>query len=706
MAELPKEIFGEFGFFVVKTLKRGGAMRTTKFGIGIFICTIFLAFTMLLSISIADAATEEQITVSIEKGLAWLASVQDPVSGAWHYCIVADTKGCYDDCYDIGTTALVLLKFVERAKELEKNPFDPVEYLYAPNVIAGFDYIFGLAESYEDTVNFASCVNNNYSISTSMMAVASCPDLGRTITVGALTGQTFGEALQGMMNWLVYAQQKNILYACDEGGWDYWGDILDPPDQLAWADQSNTGYATLGIGFAANAGISIPPSVLPLLNIFIGNAQIADSSSPYFGGSLYNTCETEETSWWVNILKTGHLLYEMALVGDSISTARVQNAVGYIQDHWSETGEHDDVGGVSVGWMDSYQSMFTMMKGLESFNISLIDTNDDGNADDDWFDQVSDVLVANQGTCNPYDSECFLSIADYLREGEQSEVLRTAWALLTLESIVVLPPRCGNGETDANEECDDGNLIDGDGCDSNCTVTACGNGIITENEECDDGNTADGDGCNSLCMTEYCGDRIVQIELGEQCDDGNTEDGDGCNSLCQAEYCGDGIIQALLGEQCDDGNIISGDGCDANCMIENNPPVCSAYATPDCLWSPNHKMVSVSILGANDPDGDPLTITITSITSDEPTATDEGSGGKKHAPDASGIGTNTAMVSNERSGNGDGRVYVINFTALDGKGGECTGSVSVKVPHDQRLKHSGLCPAIDSGQNYDATQIN
>src|SRR5262249_7531807 len=34
---------------------------------------------------------------------------------------------------------------------------------------------------------------------------------------------------------------------------------------------------------------------------------------------------------------------------------------------------------------------------------------------------------------------------------------------------------CGNG----SEACDDGNRVDGDGCDSNCTLTACGNGIIT-----------------------------------------------------------------------------------------------------------------------------------------------------------------------------------------------------------------------------------
>ena len=136
----------------------------------------------------------------------------------------------------------------------------------------------------------------------------------------------------------------------------------------------------------------------------------------------------------------------------------------------------------------------------------------------------------------------------------------------------------------------------------------------------------------------------------------------------------------------------------------NIPPDCtSAYADPSCLWPPNNKMVSVSILGVTDPDGDPVTITITGITSDEATATVKGAGGPIHAPDASGVGTDKANVRAERSGKRDGRVYVIHFSASDGKDGECDGSVTVKVPHDQSSKD---CPAIDSGQNYDATQIN
>lgn len=61
---------------------------------------------------------------------------------------------------------------------------------------------------------------------------------------------------------------------------------------------------------------------------------------------------------------------------------------------------------------------------------------------------------------------------------------------------------CGNGAVEGDESCDDGDLLDGDGCDTNCTPTACGNGIVTSGEQCDDGNTVNGDCCSSSCAFE------------------------------------------------------------------------------------------------------------------------------------------------------------------------------------------------------------
>jgi len=113
----------------------------------------------------------------------------------------------------------------------------------------------------------------------------------------------------------------------------------------------------------------------------------------------------------------------------------------------------------------------------------------------------------------------------------------------------------------------------------------------------------------------------------------------------------------------------------------NAPPDCMA-AKPhhDALWPPDHRFVDVTVVGVTDPDGDPVTTTILSVFQDEPT---QSQGDGNTCPDARGIGTSTAQVRAERSGSGDGRVYHIRFEAADGRGGSCSGTVTVCVPHDQ-----------------------
>lgn len=142
-------------------------------------------------------------------------------------------------------------------------------------------------------------------------------------------------------------------------------------------------------------------------------------------------------------------------------------------------------------------------------------------------------------------------------------------------------------------------------------------------------------------------------------------------------------------------------------QVCNQPPdVTNAYPSINCLWPPNNKFVAGEVLGVTDPDGDDVTITITGITSDEATSTTLGAGGPKAAPDAKGVNTNGFEVRAERSGNLNGRVYAVSFTADDGKtNGQTTGTIYVKVPHDQS-KPNVPCTAVDDGQNYDATAIN
>jgi cysteine-rich repeat protein len=128
-----------------------------------------------------------------------------------------------------------------------------------------------------------------------------------------------------------------------------------------------------------------------------------------------------------------------------------------------------------------------------------------------------------------------------------------------------------------SSECDDSNVCNGDEtCDTElhaCRVgesaddaTSCG-----ENRECLEGR----------CLQVGCGNGVLESDLGEFCDDGNLEDHDGCDSdctfTCEAdEHCDDGdvcngaetcnveIYQCVAGEElsCDDGSDCTDNTCD------------------------------------------------------------------------------------------------------------------------------------------------
>lgn len=495
----------------------------------------------------ASAATEDEIEQSIIEGLAWLAP-QQLGDGSWNN--------------NPGITGLVLLKFIDRAKELGyDDPEDP-NYEYSQNVKDGLTYLdsklitVGVGTGYDGNNN-GNMTNLGGTYYTGIAAMAYSANPG-----------TDPDLVQDLTDWLVNAQCTDDT-AAQNGVWGYSG-------FSCYGDNSNTGYATLGLGFAINAGATIPDSTKTALSSYVdyiqndpGNTDDGTEDDPD-GGSGYSG-----PSYWVNSLKTGNLIYEAVLSGDEPDSARILDAVDYIYRHWN-----DDIEGWLGGsyplytpYNTQYQATFAIMKGLES--IVLEDLNGT-----DWFDEMSTVIVNDQALDGRW-----TGCPAYVRPSGnpsylQSDELCTAWALLTLEKV-----------------------------------------------------------------------------------------------------------------------------------IPNRPPdVSEANPSIDCLWPPNHKFVDIAIEGVTDPDGDEVTITITGITSDEPTDSIDGAG--DDAPDASGVGTDTASLRAERSGTGEtgkgnmefgnGRVYEITFVASDGQGGETTGSVFVKVPHDQK----GDCLSIDDGQDYDATLIN
>jgi len=108
---------------------------------------------------------------------------------------------------------------------------------------------------------------------------------------------------------------------------------------------------------------------------------------------------------------------------------------------------------------------------------------------------------------------------------------------------------CGNGAVELGEECDDGDQVNGNACDNNCTRPRCGNGELDPAEECDDGNAVEGDACDTNCTTPRCSNGVV--DPGEDCDQaGQTA---ACLASCQASRCGDGVVNVLAGEEVDQG---------------------------------------------------------------------------------------------------------------------------------------------------------
>ncbi|MCB2195746.1 MAG: hypothetical protein KQH79_07790 [Bacteroidetes bacterium] len=112
----------------------------------------------------------------------------------------------------------------------------------------------------------------------------------------------------------------------------------------------------------------------------------------------------------------------------------------------------------------------------------------------------------------------------------------------------------------------------GDACDETSTCE-CGNGIVEDCEECDDGNLSSGDGCDSSCQLEedqVCGDGIC--DAGENCET--------CPSDCPCEDDADG----------------DGYSADMDCD-DNNPSIYPGAPEPEC------SLVDYNCDGQTAPDG-------------------------------------------------------------------------------------------------------
>ena len=125
-------------------------------------------------------------------------------------------------------------------------------------------------------------------------------------------------------------------------------------------------------------------------------------------------------------------------------------------------------------------------------------------------------------------------------------------------------------------------------------------------------------------------------------------------------------------------------------VVDTTPPIIqSVVAQPNTLWSPDHKLVPVSVTAtATDVCDASPKCKIVSITSNEPIL---GPGSGNTDPDwiitepgpAVSPATLGVLLRAERAGGGTGRIYTINVSCSDGSGNTTAGNTTVSVVHDQ-----------------------
>ena len=635
----------------------------------------------------ASELEDIEINMAIEDGLRW------------QYVFVSSREFRHDNGWNFANwsggnsfSALATLAF-ENHSHLASPACGaspkPECTIYSPVVQGGLNYVFAIliAQPLGAQLHGDPCISggiipaspntlcnglreggspNSYRTPIALLPITASQLPGAIVGVGAAIGQSYLEVAQRIVNTMAWGMQDK---SDGTGGWRYNMNDSTP-------DGSTHGWNALGFLDGQAFGATVPAFAL---SEFEKVTEYLTNDNGTMGYSVAGSIP--------NSAKTGVRLQVLSLLGvpaggtTAVTTVTPQASIDWLDDGWELGGScdwgsngHPSSPGLTQGKNCVY-ALFNIFKGLKLYGVTTLAGV--ARADDDWHRDYQAHLASIQSSPTATNGGSFAVLHGhgFNTYGD------TALALLVLSpTALILPDPVTFSELGLKHGVP-------------LTVDPVDNDALTSHTVTANAVSVSGTPVPTATVSFV----VTGVNGGVIGSGDDITDGDGNATFTYTDTSGGGVdnIQAFIGSAAS--NVVV-----KNWIPPNEPPdITGAAPTATCLWPPNHKFTSVGIGGITDPDGDVLTISITGITSDEPTSTAKGVGGKDKGPDAS-FADGTASLRVERQGGEDGRVYEISFDVSDGTE-TVSGTVQVGVPHDQKKP---LVCGVDSGQIYDATKIN
>ena len=382
----------------------------------------------------ASATSQVEVNDAIEKGLLYLNKTQVHKSVS---------EGYWGSFAPVACTAMAVLAF-ENAPNSHYGwkSSDP----YNATVQSGLNWLFSQAKVIPiDSNKSAGNPDNNrngfgigwygdsqpvYETPMVLMAIIAS-NAPTNVTIAGepnVTGRTYRDVAQDIVDWLAWAQNSVVAVGKYEGGWRY---------QPQWIDSDNSisQWPVLGLMAAELWSINAPGWVRSELMKWITTMQNLNSTSPVYGAFDYQPGRGLDTP-----ADTAAGILELTYCGVNETDSRIIAAEGYLNRDWNPNGTCPN--GDDYGWNWNIGDLYDMYAVMKACRLTTpiparFIANYDGTPGVEWYNGTGEYVDALLNVTNHHSDGTWANWVP-VAEGEQvPTVLSTAWGVLILEYVPV-----------------------------------------------------------------------------------------------------------------------------------------------------------------------------------------------------------------------------------------------------------------------------